>query len=153
MGWSRDARNWSTKWYDERNRVAADPDLQPLVNREYSHQLRIAMLLAASGTSETKVTMHLEHVQQAQEILGYAKKGIPKLYRIMATGAFGLNYAKVKGIIVSEGGEMLQSKLGRKLSHLLNITQVKEILQTMQANQEIEITVHVGRRDYTVKLK
>ena len=153
VGWTQDARDWSTKWYNERSRVAEDPEVQPLVNREYSHHLRIAMLLAASGTTENKVTMALEHMQQAKGILDYAKKSIPKLYRIMATGAFGLHYEQVKRIIAQAGGEIAQSTIGRKLSHALNGSQVKEILQTMQANGEIDITTALGRRDYTVTLK
>ena len=153
VGWTKAARDWSTKWYDERERVAEDPDVQPLVNREYTHQLRIAMLLAASGSAETAVTMHIEHMQQAQGILDYAKKSIPKLYRIMSTGTFGLHYERVKRIIANEGGEISHAKLGRKLSHVLSATQVKEITQTMLSNDEIEISRNIGQRDQIVKLK
>lgn len=147
-----EAKRWHKDWYDNRD-VDVEPELQPLVKREQEHQLRIAMLLAASGSTESKVVIQQEHCEWAQGILDYAKRGIPHLYRIMATGTFGLHYEQVKRIIAKEGGQMLQTRLGKRLSHVLNITQLKEVLQTLQANGEIDIESNLRRRDHVVKLK
>ena len=110
------------------------------------------MLLAASGSTESQVVISVEHLEWAQAILEYAKRGIPRLYRIMATGTFGLHYDRIKRIIRKAGGEIPQSKLGKQLSHVLSSSQVKEIIQTMQDNREVEVTTALGRRDYNVKL-
>lgn len=141
---SNEGRVWFREWYGKlraRRKSVPDENMKPFFSRYSDHMLRVALGLSVQEMPDPQVPVIItdKHFLQADAVLEYVVERMPELYRFLGMGPFGTDYAKILALLMSAGGEMERSELGRKMSYKLSRPKLHELLDTLIMNGDMEM--------------
>jgi len=129
------------RWYDVRYRELKkewpeDERLVPFWERIPDHLLRLGMLLSASDNLDQRdgISVEKRHVQQADSILRWVVRYLPRVYAFLGGTSFGADHQRIYTAIRRRGGMIEEGELGRKMSRRMSRKHLEEYLDTMTRN-------------------
>ena len=138
VGVDEPARKWFRAWYKAHKRSKPpDENLEPFWNRYDGHILKLAIGLSVSEMEDTDapVMIRARHFLQSDAILTYVVERMPGLYRFLAMGPFGTDYARVIKMVEDAGGEINRKDVQRRLVYPR--ARVDELVETLIVNGEV----------------
>lgn len=121
----------ASKWFDKRyEQIRAshmeDERMDPMWGRYPDHMLRMAMLLSVSEMLESAYegktllakaprTIQVSHLRQADGILRWVLRYLPKVYAFLGMTAFGVEATRILQFIARKGGRVSEREIGRKM--------------------------------------
>jgi hypothetical protein len=126
------------KWFDTRYKEIKEgwPDderLVPFWERIPDHILRIGMLLSISDAIPETPTVVItdRHLIQADAIIRWILRYLPKVYVNLGGTAFGHDHHRIYNAIKRKGGVMEERELGRKMARRMSLKRMEEHLNDM----------------------
>ncbi len=133
------------KWYDIRYREletswTEDERLLPFWERMSVHLLRVGMLLSISQNfgQRDQVRIEVAHLEQADGVLRWILRYLPRIYSFLGVTAFGADHARIYRAIQRKGGTISDGELGRMMSRRMPRRALNEHLHDMQKNGVIQ---------------
>jgi len=135
-----EAREWYLSWYGSRQSMSIDKQYAGYFERKPDHIIRVAMILKVSEmpTASQDYTLSLDHLQRANDILGWLEERLPSTFDEMTASAAGEDQTRILRQLRSNGGMMEHSLLLRRNSSKLNAETFKRAVATLKEAKLIE---------------
>lgn len=143
FGLDAKASDWFDKRYLQiRKSHMEDERMDPMWGRYPDHMLRMAMLLSVSEMLEAgyegKITLataprivQTHHLQQADGILRWVLRYLPKVYAFLGMTAFGVEATRILQYVARKGGRVTEKEIGRKMR--ISKRNLDEHLETLRS--------------------
>ena len=132
-------------WYDARYKELErgwpeDERLLPFWERVSVHLLRVGMLLSISQNLGQRDSVRIEaaNLEQADGVLRWILRYLPRLYSFLGVTAFGAEHARIFRAIQRKGGTISDGDLGRLMSRRMPRRALEEHLGDMIKNGLVE---------------
>jgi hypothetical protein len=89
--------------------------MKPFYARLPNHMLRLAMLLSVCESRTENVFITDEHLYQADRIMNWVLKWLPKVYSFMGVTNVGADARKIMLVLQNNGGRMARHELITKM--------------------------------------
>ena len=132
-----EAGKWYDQRYDELDKAwPEDERLLPFWERVSVHLLRVGMLLSVSQDLGQRDNVRIErlHLEQADGILRWILRYLPRIYAFLGVTPFGAEHARIYRTIHRKGGVISDGELGRLMSRRMSRRQLEEHLRDMYVN-------------------
>ncbi len=134
------AEAWGKEWYDkhyEKIMANAAPErFQGYMARKQSHMHKLAMVLAASGSSERVIT--IPHLQTAEQMLSLIEVSMPKVFQYIGASDGVRLFSEVTAVVHSKG-TIERTDLYQLFMHRCTIKEFDEVLMSCQAANQIRL--------------
>jgi hypothetical protein len=135
-----------SKWYKDKylyikKHWPDDERLVPFWERYPDHLLRMAMVINVSNNLSTEVrdvVITDENLVQADAILTYVYKHLPRVYSNLGNTGFGDEARRVYAYIKRNGGKVAAGQLGRSMAKRMSAPELKRIVTTLVQNGILE---------------
>jgi hypothetical protein len=130
---TRAASKYYHKRYTEiKKNFPEDERMKPFYARLPNHMLRLAMLLSVCESRTENVFITDEHLYQADRIMNWVLKWLPKVYSFMGVTNVGADARKIMLVLQNNGGRMARHELITKMVGRLTVRQLDERVHTLK---------------------
>lgn len=126
--------------------IPGDEQLAPFHARVPQHIMRIAMLLRIAEnnmqdrTDKDSIRIDLSHFEQADAIMHWVLKYLPKVYMPLGTTLTGEETQRILQLVDASGGRITRPRLIRLMKSRLTAKQLDERLNSLIEAEEIKAT-------------
>lgn len=113
--------------------LSSDPRIAAFLNRYHDHMLRLGLLLSVAEARSPTVYVDDTHLQQADGLLGWVLKWLPRVYTFTGLTEAGEDARRVLYVLSRAGGRLSRRRLIGELYGRVSIQKLEEILRTLQA--------------------
>ncbi len=134
------------RYYELSDTVPEDEQLAPFHARVPQHTLRIAMLLRVAEnnmrdrTDKDPIRIELSHFEQADTIMRWVLKYLPKVYTPLGTTATGEETRRILQLLDAAGGRITRPRLVRLMQSRMTAKQLDERLNSLIEAEDIKPT-------------
>lgn len=130
---TRAASKYYVKRYHEiKKNFPEDERMKPFFARLPDHMLRLAMLLSVCESRSESVFITDEQLFQADQIMNWILKWLPKVYAFMGVTNVGADARRILFALQKNGGRMARHELITKMVGRLTVRQLDERIHTLK---------------------
>lgn len=137
------------RWYDVRyneilDTIPEDERLAPFYGRCTDHILRLAIIIRLAENNfkdrpeEQKTFIEIAHLKEADAVMAWVLKYLPKVYEPLGLGPAGEDIARIKRFLRKKGGEATHPQIARFMQGRITPHQLRERLQALLDGKEVE---------------
>lgn len=124
---------WFDKRYKEIRRTHyVDPRMAAFNARRHDHILRLGLLLSICEARAEVVYIKETHLQQADDLIGWIVKWLPKIYMLTGLTEVGEDTRRILYILLANGGRASRKRLLGELYGRMTVGQVDDRLKTLK---------------------
>jgi hypothetical protein len=126
------SKYYNKRYHEIKKNFPDDERMKPFFARLPDHMLRLAMLLSVCESRVENVFITDEHLFQADQIMNWILKWLPKVYSFMGVTNVGADARRILFALVKNGGRMARHELITKMVGRLTVRQLDERLHTLR---------------------
>jgi hypothetical protein len=126
------SKYYNKRYHEIKKNFPDDERMKPFFARLPDHMLRLAMLLSVCESRAENVFITDEHLHQADQIMKWILKWLPKVYAFMGVTTVGADSRRIMFSLIRNGGRMARHELVSKMANRLTVRQLDERLHTLK---------------------